>query len=210
MAEQQKVDSVDSEEALRALYPGQSEIVQKKLLPALDEHCRHFIELSPFLCISTANADGAADISPRGDAPGFVQVLDDKHILIPDRRGNNRLDTMSNITHNAHVGLIFFIPGIRECLRANGRAQIVRDNDIMARFAVRERVPLSAILVEIDECFLHCAKAIMRAKLWDEKSKVERSVLPSLARMIKDQTRIAASLEETEAQIEDSYTNRLY
>jgi PPOX class probable FMN-dependent enzyme len=177
---------ISTETELRARFAAPSRLAVLKQLDHLDANCRRFIELSPFLCLATARPDGLADNSPRGDAPGFVQVQDERTLLIPDRPGNNRLDSMANIVANPHVGLLFLIPGVTETLRINGRARIVTDPEILARFEVRGRAPKAAILVEVVEAFLHCSKALIRARLWEEDAKVDRRALPTLGRMIAD------------------------
>ena len=177
---------VATEAELRARFAAPSRLATLKQLDHLDANCRRFIALSPFLCLATARRDGLADNSPRGDAPGFVQVADERTLLIPDRPGNNRLDSMANIVANPNVGLLFLIPGVTETLRVNGRARIVTDPEILARFEVRGRAPKAAILVEVAEAFLHCSKALIRARLWEADAKVDRKVLPTLGRMIAD------------------------
>jgi PPOX class probable FMN-dependent enzyme len=179
-------DLITPEAGLRERFAAPSRLATLKQLDRLDHNCRRFIELSPFLCMATARQGGLADNSPRGDAPGFVQVLDERTLLIPDRPGNNRLDSMANIIHNPNVGLLFFIPGVTETLRVNGRARLVIRPELLAPFAVRERVPQVAILVEVVETFLHCSKALIRSRLWQDDARVERKALPSLGRMIAD------------------------
>jgi PPOX class probable FMN-dependent enzyme len=179
-------DLITTEAGLRERFAAPSRLATLKQLDRLDHNCRRFIELSPFLCMATARQGGLADNSPRGDAPGFVQVLDERTLLIPDRPGNNRLDSMVNIIHNPNVGLLFFIPGVTETLRVNGRARLVIRPELLAPFAVRERVPQVAILVEVVETFLHCSKALIRSRLWQDDARVERKALPSLGRMIAD------------------------
>ena len=175
-----------TEPELRARFAAPSRLATLKQLDHLDANCRRFIELSPFLCLATARPGGLADNSPRGDAPGFVQVVDERTLLIPDRPGNNRLDSMANIVANPNVGLLFFIPGVTETLRVNGRARIITDPDLLARFEVRGRAPKAAIQVEVAEAFLHCSKALIRARLWEADARIERKVLPTLGRMIAD------------------------
>jgi uncharacterized protein len=179
-------DVIATEAELRERFAAPGRLATLKQLDRLDHNCRRFIELSPFLCLATARPDGLADNSPRGDAPGFVQVLDERTLLIPDRPGNNRLDSMTNIVHNPNVGLLFFIPGVTETLRVNGRARLVASRDLLARFEVRGRTPEVAILVEVLEAFLHCSKALIRSRLWEEDARVDRKALPSLGRMIAD------------------------
>jgi PPOX class probable FMN-dependent enzyme len=180
--------AVPSQGALREIMGTPMELAVRKQLGKLDHYCREFIARSPFLCIGTADRNGKADVSPRGDPPGFVQVLDDNTIVIPDRPGNNRLDTMSNIMENPNVGLLFFIPGFEDTLRVNGRATIVRDPAALTRAAVNGKAPKVAIRVAVDEAFLHCAKAFKRSRLWDPASRVHRTEMPSLAKMILEQT----------------------
>lgn len=202
-------DVVDTTEDLRALYGDPSALAARKQLDRLDRHARRFIELSPFLVISTHGADGLGDVSPKGDAPGFVAVLDDRTILIPDRPGNNRIDTLSNLTAHAGVGLLFLVPGVNETLRINGRARIITDTSLLTPLAVRDRLPKTGILVAIDEVYLHCAKALVRAKLWEEENRVERTVLPSLGQMIADQVE-GVDGEAAEARVQESLRDRLY
>ena len=207
---------VDGEEGLRGLFGAPMDLAVRKSLTALDRHCRDFIARSPFLCIGTSSRSGRADVSPRGDPPGFVQVLDDRTLVIPDRPGNNRLDTMSNIVENPAVGLLFFIPGFDDTLRINGRATIVRDEAVLARAEVGGKRPKVAIRVEVDEAFLHCAKALKRSRLWDPGSKVDRRTMPSLGRMILEQTAPAgakpaeAAVAEADTLVEENYRTELY
>ncbi|MGH6900467.1 MAG: MSMEG_1061 family FMN-dependent PPOX-type flavoprotein [Geminicoccaceae bacterium] len=179
-------DLIATETDLRERFAAPSRLATLKQLDRLDPNCRRFIALSAFLCLATARPDGLADNSPRGDAPGFVHVLDERTLLIPDRPGNNRLDSMSNIVHSPNVGLLFLIPGVTETLRVNGRARLTTSPEILARFEVRGRAPKVAIMVEVVEAFLHCSKALIRARLWEDDAKVERKALPSLGRMIAE------------------------
>lgn len=181
-----------------------------KAIPRLDVHCRRFIELSPFLVIGSTDREGRADTSPKGDPPGFVRVIDDTTIAIPDRPGNNRLDTLRNIVENPEVAAIFFVPGVDETLRVNGRAHLSTDPDLLATMAVQGKLPVLAIVIEIREAYLHCAKALKRSRLWDPDSRVERSVLPSLGRMILDQARSSEDVAAVEARIEQAYRDKLY
>ena len=177
---------IASEQALRALHAPPSELVKKKCVDRLDTHCRDFIALSPFLVLGTANAAGQADVSPRGDPPGFVKVLDDKTLLIPDRPGNNLLDSLSNIVANPEVGLLFVIPGFDETLRVNGRAEVVRDPALLAPLAIDGKPVKVGIRVSVREVYLHCAKSFRRARLWDPAARVPRQTLPTLAKMVMD------------------------
>ena len=201
---------ITEEEELRAKYGKVSELAAKKCVSQLDAHTRKFIKLSPFLCISSSRSTGPADISPRGDAPGFVVAIDDKHIVIPDRTGNNRLDTASNILSNPHIGLIFMVPGLNETLRINGRAFICAAAELLTRFEVRGKVPKTGILVEIDEVMFQCTKALVRSHLWCEDYKVERDVMPPLGQILKDQIKTDMTAEEAEKAIQESINKRLY
>lgn len=203
-------ETISEAAVLRGAYGEPSERAARKVLPTLDRHCRNFIALSPFFCLGTSRADGGADVSPRGDAPGFVRVVDDRTLLIPDRPGNNRLDSMSNIIANPNVGLIFFVPGIEETLRVNGMARVIRDPAALAGFAVNGKVPKAAILVEVREAFLHCAKALKRSRLWQDDYRVARDAFPTLGQIIKDQTQVQISAEEAEERIQEGYRTRLY
>ncbi len=184
--------------------------VATKEMPSLDEHCRHFISLSPFLCLGTMDADGKADVSPRGDPPGFVTVLDDRTILIPDRPGNRRADSMRTILANPSVGLLFLVPGVEETLRLNGRASVVEDAALLAGMAVRGKAPKLAIRVDIEEVFFHCAKALMRSRLWDPDSRIERGDFPRYGEIIRDQRKPGEDADEIEARIQESYRTELY
>jgi PPOX class probable FMN-dependent enzyme len=204
---------IASEDDLRARFKAPSELAIRKELDHIYHNCRKFIELSPFLCLATSRKDGTADNSPRGDAPGFVQVLDDRTLLIPDRPGNNRLDSLANIVHHPQVGLLFFVPGVTETLRVNGRARIVTRPEILELFEVNKRAPAVAILVETQEVFLHCSKALIRSRLWQEDAKVDRKVLPSLGRMIAEVVErqpATATVADYDERIAKSNTETLY
>ena len=203
-----------SAEELQTYIGTPMELAVRKAIPRLDRHCRAFIARSPFLSIGTAAVDGRADVSPRGDAPGFVQVLDDNTLFIPDRPGNNRLDTMLNIIENPHVGLLFMVPGFEDLLRVNGRAQIVRDEDLLDHATVKGKTPKVGIRVHVDEAYLHCAKAVKRSRLWHEESRQDRSALPSLGKIILEQTSAtppsAAVIGQVDELIEENYRTGLY
>jgi PPOX class probable FMN-dependent enzyme len=175
--------------ALRELVGSPSERAVQKQLAALDRHCRAFIERSPFLLLGTSNRDGRCDVSPKGDRPGFVLVPDPETIVIPDRPGNRRLDSLQNILDNPHVGLLFLIPGMDETLRVNGAAELIQDDSVLDLLAINGRRPLLAIEVHVEEAFLHCARSFLRAQLWDPEHFMPRDEMPSLSRMIGDQTR---------------------
>lgn len=199
---------IQSEDHLRGLYGTPSDRAVRKQMTRLDVHCRNFIAHSPFLVMGTSGADGSTDVSPKGDAPGFVAVLDDRTLLVPDRLGNNRLDGMRNVLENPHVGLIFFVPGVNETLRVNGRAHITTDESLLAPLAVRGKLPATGLLVEVEEVFLHCAKALIRSKLWEPESRVAKGTIPSLGRMLADQIGLDAA--DAERWTEENYRTRLY
>lgn len=157
-----------------------------KVLPALDRHCRAMIERSTFCVIASFGPNGA-DVSPRGDPPGFCRILDERHLLLPDRIGNNRFDTMGNLFHNPAVGMLFLVPGMSEILRINGTARITDDAALLAPSAVRGQMPKVGLVIAIKEAYLHCAKAVNRAKLWDAAMHINRAELPSYMDMLGDQ-----------------------
>jgi uncharacterized protein len=205
------VTTIDNETQLRGLYKEPMELALLKQLNRLDEHCRNFLAHSPFAVIASTRPGRGTDVSPRGDAPGFARVIDANTIAIPDRPGNNRLDTMSNIVADAEVGLLFFIPGIDETLRVNGTARLTRDPELLAAAAVNGREPRLIIVVTVREAFLHCGKALKRSRLWHDDYRVEKRDFPSLGRMIVEQTKPKAiTVEQADAVVEDGYVNGLY
>ena len=170
---------------------------------SLDEHSRAFIAASPFVLLATSNAAGQCDVSPKGDAPGFVLVLDDTHLVVPDRPGNNRTDGHSNVLENPHVGMIFLVPGRNDTLRVNGRASIVRDGDILARLAAHGKLPKVALGVEVEEAYIHYPKAFIRSSLWDPSPWAEPQTLPSFAQMLWDQVPTARNAASVDAYTRD-------
>jgi PPOX class probable FMN-dependent enzyme len=204
-------DVVRTEAELRGLMGEPGGVAVGKQLDRLDRHCRSFIALSPFVLVGTVGSGGTCDVSPRGDGPGFVLVLDEKTLAIPERPGNRRLDSLLNILETGRLGLLFLVPGFEETLRVNGRASVVRDADVLGRTAVQGRTPEVAIGVEVEECFLHCAKAFKRSGLWREGGWPERSTLPSLGKILRDQgAEPGTSAEDLDRRIEESYAKRLY
>ena len=201
---------LQSEEELRRHFPVSVERAKLKVLDRLDRHCEDFIARSPFLCIGTSRPDGCADVSPRGDPPGFVHVADAHTLLIPDRPGNNRLDTMSNIMHNPRVGLIFFIPGLGETLRVNGDAAIIDDQAELARFEFRRHIPRVAIAVTVREAFIHCAKAIKRSRLWEEDARIDPASFTRIGDIISDHIKGGKSGDEIEDILKENYRTQLY
>ena len=203
------MDTIEDVEQLRESYGAPSERALKKQLSRIDKHCRDFIARSPFLVIASADPSGRCDASPKGDAPGFVQVVDDTTLLIPDRLGNNRIDTLANLLARPGIGLIFFVPRINETLRVNGRACITTDPALLEPLAVNGKVPRSAILVTAEEIYFHCGKALIRSDLWNPDKQVRRSDFPSLGRILADQIG-GISVEESERYTAESYKTRLY
>lgn len=195
--------------AVRAHYGEPSHMSKAKQMDRLDRHCRAFIALSPFLVIATSDADGRADASPRGDIPGFVSVLDDKTLVIPDRTGNKRVDTIMNVAQNPHVGLLFLAPGIPESLRVNGPASVSVDPALLAPLTVQGKAPDCAIVVTTEEVFFHCAKPLIRSHLWDPDRRVPAGSFPSLGRILADQI-AGADAEEYDRRIAEAYRTRLY
>jgi PPOX class probable FMN-dependent enzyme len=182
-------EPVTTIEQLRTIIDPPREAAVRKQIDALDEHCRAFIARSPFVFVATSSASGECDVSPKGDAPGFVHVLDDHTLVIPDRRGNQRLDSIQNMLQNPHVGLLFVIPGVEWTLRVNGRATIVRDAGVRESLAAQGTVPELAVAVHVEEAFLHCPKCFLRARLWDTGEWMPREEHPSFAAILRDQTK---------------------
>ncbi|TSD85161.1 pyridoxamine 5'-phosphate oxidase family protein [Mycobacterium sp. KBS0706] len=201
--------SIQDQDSLRDLYPEPRAMIRDKILDRIDPHARAFIGLSPFLVIATAGADGSADASPRGDAPGFVTVADGNTLLIPDRRGNNLCDSLSNVLENPRVGLVFFVPGINETLRVNGGAAITTDPALLEPMAVEGKVPASALRVTVEELYFHCGKALIRSRLWDPAAQIERSSFPTLGKILADQIKGLDS-DEVQSGLETAYRDRLY
>ena len=185
-------------EQLRSLYAPAKERAVKKQLSALDVHCQRFIELSPFVVLSSIGLDQMLDASPRGGAPGFVKSVDAHTLLIPDSPGNNRLDTLENIIHTGKVGMLFLIPGMDETLRVNGTACLSDDAADLALCTTEVRTPKLVIKVTVAQAYLHCAKAFMRSKLWDAQSHMARSSMPSMGEMINEQAKMTTPSETQE------------
>ena len=204
---------INDEDALRGLYPATHDLALQKFQQELGVHAQAFIRRSPFLCLGTQDLGGRADVSPRGDPPGFVRILDSTTLAIPDRPGNNRLDSLSNILANPAVGLLFMIPGFDDTLRVNGMARIVNDPALLETMIVNDRRPTLAIVVQVREVFLHCAKALRRSHIWDPAHHQDRSQMPSLIKMILDETTGAPGEEEMreiDAGLEDDYRRTMY
>jgi PPOX class probable FMN-dependent enzyme len=197
---------IESADALRRLYSAPKERAVSKQLSRLDPHCSRFITMSRFVVIASGSTGAHMDASPRGGDAGFVKIPDDRTLLIPDASGNNRLDTLTNILASGKVGLLFFIPGVDETLRVNGTARLRDEPEFLQYFSAEKRLPKLVIEVEVAEAYLHCAKALMRSRLWDGESRIDRAALPSMGQMITDQT---GALLETQEQMLARYTAEL-
>lgn len=202
---------VTTEAELRTLYrmPGQT---VEKVLPELDQHARAFIDAAPFVLVGTASPDGTGDVSPKGGPPGFVVVLDDHRLAIPDLAGNNLLDSISNIVTGSGIGLLFLVPGVDETLRVNGHACLTTDPSVLEACAVKDRRPKAAIGVTITQQYMHCAKAFRRSELWQPQTWPDRSTLPTLGCIIRDQIPALQEVpaEVIDASLEESYATSLW
>jgi uncharacterized protein len=181
---------IASEADLRTLYAEPSKAVVEKSFPHLDQHSRRFIQLSPFFCIGSSRPDGLSDVSPRGGEPGFVHAIDDRHIAFPDRPGNNRLDTLTNLVHHPAVGFLFFVPGVEEMLRVNGIATVTTASPLMERFVHDGKRPRSVILIETREVYFHCSKALKRSDLWNAAKHLPKGTFPTLGQIARDQFKL--------------------
>jgi uncharacterized protein len=177
--------AIAGEDGLRSLLGEPSELVQAKVTDRLNDLTRQFVERSPFLCLATSGADGTCDVSPRGDPPGFVRILDERTLVLPDRPGNRLADSHRNVLQNPQVALLFVIPGVTDTLRVNGRATIVTDPELLAACAVEGKTPKLGLVIDIDEVFTHCSKAFLRAQLWDPERYVSREDLPSNGELMR-------------------------
>jgi uncharacterized protein len=202
---------IHSEEKLRTLIGFPSELVERKMITYIDHNCEEYISKSPFLVVSSSDSSGKCDVSPRGDMPGFVKVLNEKYLIIPERPGNKRIDSLRNILENPNVGLLFIIPGLGETLRVNGKACLVRDDELLEQMSVKGRKPLLGIGIEVEECFIHCAKAFKRSGLWKTSSWADKESLPSASKIIYEHAKLpGSSVESIEERLNESYKNRLY
>lgn len=201
---------VSTREQLRTILKEPSALVRRKTLARLDRHCKAFIARSPFVLVSSSDKNGNMDISPKGDPQGFVRVLDNKTLAIPDRLGNNRADSMENLLQNPKIGLIFLIPGKSETLRVSGRAVIVRDAELRKAMAIKNRSPELAIVVEVEEAFFHCSKCVIRSKLWQPEHWPSLDGLPKLAQTMVDAGNLDLSASEMHEIVEKDERDRLY
>ena len=205
------LDEAGARQLVEGTYPKPSPGVIAKDIGRIDKHMRRFIEMSPFCCLATSSQDGHLDVTPRGDKPGFVKVLGEKTLALPDRPGNNRLDSLRNVLNNPRVGMLFLIPGFEETVRVNGTARLSVDPRLLAAMVAEGKNPRSALVINVEEAFLHCAKAFRRSRLWDPTAQVDRSVLPSLSAMIGDQLkRPPDGTREREQRLEEAYRKTMW
>jgi PPOX class probable FMN-dependent enzyme len=205
----QPAEALATPAAVRAHYGEVRTLAAAKTISRLDAWARRFIALSPFCVVASADARGWCDATPRGDAPGFVRVLDETTLALPDRRGNNRVDTLLNVVANPRVGLLFMIPGVRETLRVNGRARISTEPDLLAEMPAQGKLPSSALVVAVEEVFFHCGKALIRSALWNPERHVPPGTIPPIGRMIAEQLG-GMDADAAEADTLVGYRDRLY
>lgn len=201
---------IESLEELRDSFQAKHDVAIRKELRFIDAHSRQFIEKSPFVFIGSQNSAGNGDVSPKGDLPGFVQVLDDVTLAIPDRPGNNRLDTWENVIENPNVGLIFLIPGMNETLRINGEARLTVDADMRRSMHVNNRPASAVLIVKVREVYMHCAKAFMRSKLWSPETWAPRSDMPTLGQILKDQAKLSETAAEFDDVLDEAYRTTMW
>ena len=178
--------TIDTEAQLRALVGDPQPVVVSKITDRIHPTTRCFIELSPFICVATTDASGRCDVSPRGDPPGFVRILDDRTLLVPDRPGNKIADTLRNVLANPRIAILFVLPGLGESFRVNGRATLTTDAALLAPSAVEGKLPKLGILVDIEEAYTQCPKAFIRSQLWDPTRHLPQAAIPTSGRILKD------------------------
>ena len=204
-------DVLTRESELREIFGWPTQRAAGKQIDRLDRHCRAIIGKSPIILLGTSNTSGRCDVSPKGDYPGFVRVLDDTTLAIPDLPGNNRLDTLMNILDNPQVGLIFLIPGMNETLRINGKVRLVRDADLLESMSYEGKLPKLAIVVDVEEVFTHCPKAFLRSKLWTDEYRIDRNELPSFAEILRDHAGLVeCDVEELQQELDEIAVTTLH
>ena len=205
--------TITTVEEYRELRGDAHQMNYDKSMDAIDEHIRHFLALSTFLTVASIDAEGRMDVSPKGDPPGFVKVLDDHTIAIPEREGNRRADTFTNILQNPSVGLICFVPGMDETMRISGKASLTTEPELLASMEVKGHVPMLAMLVHVEEAFIHCGKAPKRGRLWDPEAQIDRSTYPKMGEVIFDHgdyEKYDLTRERTAELAQDDYDNYVY
>jgi PPOX class probable FMN-dependent enzyme len=201
---------IETEAQLRTIYRQPTKLTVAKDIGHIDEHCRHFIELSPFLCFGTMSDAGGGDVTPRGGEPGFVHVLDKNSLAMPDRPGNNRLDSLTNLIRQPAVGLLFFVPGFEDVLRVNGNARITTDPTLMDQFLAGGKPPLAVLVIDVKQAYLHCTKAIKRAGLWNASAQVDRATYPTAGQVLRDHLALDEETAAIDRFIEKDARERLY
>ena len=205
------LDESAAKALLDSVYAKPMATAVAKDIGCIDPHLRHFISLSPFCAMATSDGEGRMDVTPRGDKPGFVKVLDEKTLAVPDRPGNNRLDSLHNIVRHPGIGLLFLIPGFDETARINGTARLSVDPRLLDAMSAEGKPPRSVLVIKVHEAYLHCAKAFRRSRLWDPTAHVARSTMPSLTAMILDQLALPKDdLADREAKLEDAYKRSMW
>src|SRR3954471_19406678 len=177
--------AIADEAELRRIIGTPTEVVASKIADRLNGLTRQFVERSPFVCVATARPDGGLDVSPRGDAAGFVRILDERTLLLPDRPGNRIADTLTNLLRDPRIALLFLIPGVGDTFRVNGRASVVEDPELLAASAVDGKAPQLGILVSVEEAYTQCPKALIRSDLWNPERRLDRSELPSSGEILR-------------------------
>ena len=201
---------ISDSEKLRHHFGQPNTVAVACMRKSLDQYQKLFIELSPFACLASSDRDGQPTISPKGDGPGFIQVVDDVTLIMPDRIGNNKVESFTNIIENPKIALIFFIPGIQETLRISASASITTDQGLLKFAQVGKNSVRTGLLMKITKSYFHCGKAVIRSKLWDEESRIEKGVFPPFGKIAKEEARLAESQEEVEKTLQDEYKNELY
>jgi len=204
-------NQISTVEELREILGYPREMVQKKAINFIDEHCKDYIAKSSMLLLSTSNKEGKCDVSPRGDSAGFVATLSARYLIIPERPGNKRCDSLVNILSNPQIGIIFIIPGLKETSQINGKALLTRDKELPEKHQINGKCPEVGIIVEVEECYIHCAKAFLRSKLWQQETWLEKEELPVVAKVLADHINSENfSTEQIETALNESYLKRLY
>lgn len=203
-------DTLDNVDALEAHFDEPMDIDVAIMRDSLDNYQKQFIEHSPFACIATSSADGQPTISPKGDAPGFIKIVDDNTLVMPDRIGNNKVESFHNLVENPKMALIFMIPGCRETLRVSGEASITTDQEVLKYAQVGKNPVKTGLQINISKVYFHCGKAMIRSKLWDESSKVAPGTLPTFGEILKAEGAMEPPVEAVESHIEDVYEKELY
>lgn len=204
--------AITSLEEYRALRGDGGQAMYDKSMNVIDQHIRDFLALTTFVTVASIDAEGHMDVSPKGDPPGFIKVLDDTTIAIPERAGNRRSDTFTNILQNPAVGMICLVPGMDETMRINGTASLTTDPDLMATMEVEGHVPALAMLVHVEEAFIHCGRSLKRARVWDPEARIDRSVYPTVGEVLFEHGKFGDSftLEQVIEMTDCEYERNIY